>query len=171
MNTGHVHHPSGGAPGAIDPVCGMTVDPARAAGSEVFAGKTYWFCSPACVKAFRADPGKYVAGPRESQAKTGGITMPTNLQPLRTGFALAMTGAVLYVVCAAAFAAWPEATVSFFNAWVHGVDLSVLKPGAKPFGWGTFLYGLVGIAIVAFLTGVVYAVAYNQLGPRSAARG
>jgi hypothetical protein len=92
------------------------------------------------------------------------------LQPLRAGLALSVTAAILYVVCAAAFAWAPDATLDFFNAWVHGVDLSVLKPGAKPFGWGTFLYGFVGLVITAFLTGVVYAVAYNLLGPRSAVR-
>jgi hypothetical protein len=92
------------------------------------------------------------------------------LQPLRTGLALAATATILYVVCAAAFALAPGTTLDFLNAWFHGVDLSVLKPGAKPFGWGTFLYGLVGVAIAAFVTGVVYAVAYNLLGPRSTAR-
>jgi len=33
---------------AIDPVCGMTVDPATAAGSHVHGGRTYWFCSTGC---------------------------------------------------------------------------------------------------------------------------
>jgi YHS domain-containing protein len=151
----------------------MTVDPATAAGSQAFAGKTHWFCSRTCLQAFQADPAKYVGGGRERAPQTGGgIVMQHDrtLQPLRTGLALGLTGVILYVVCAAAFAAWPEATLNFFNAWVHGVDLSVLKPGARPFGWGTFVYGLVGIAIAAFLTGVVYAAIYNQLGPRSAVR-
>ncbi len=30
---------------AVDPVCGMTVDPARAAGQTEHAGTTYYFCS------------------------------------------------------------------------------------------------------------------------------
>ncbi len=51
------------APGAIDPVCGMTVDPARAAGHVEHAGATYHFCSTHCVAKFRADPQKYLAGP------------------------------------------------------------------------------------------------------------
>jgi hypothetical protein len=93
------------------------------------------------------------------------------VQPFRAGLALAVTATILYVVCAAGFALAPDATLDFFNAWVHGVDLSVLKPGAKPFGWGTFLYGLVGVVIAAFLTGVIYAAAYNLLGSRTAARG
>ncbi|MFO0797895.1 MAG: heavy metal translocating P-type ATPase [Gemmataceae bacterium] len=49
--------------GVIDPVCGMIVDPARAAGSVSHAGTTYLFCSTHCVTKFRADPAKYLAGP------------------------------------------------------------------------------------------------------------
>src|SRR3954468_21412960 len=44
---------------AIDPVCGMTVDPATAAGSSDFGGRTHWFCSTGCKRAFDADPAKY----------------------------------------------------------------------------------------------------------------
>jgi P-type Cu+ transporter len=69
---GHGHHAShahaccghggAGAPAAeTDPVCGMTVDPASAAGSHTHAGKTYHFCSKHCLHAFKADPGKYLA--------------------------------------------------------------------------------------------------------------
>ena len=46
--------------GAIDPVCGMSVDPQYAAGSSVFQGKTYHFCSKGCVAKFEADPEKYL---------------------------------------------------------------------------------------------------------------
>jgi Cu+-exporting ATPase len=45
---------------AVDPVCGMTVDPQRAAGSSDYKGKTYHFCSKGCVAKFEADPGKYL---------------------------------------------------------------------------------------------------------------
>ena len=49
-----------GAKGAIDPVCGMTVDPATAAERHVHAGQTYYFCCSGCREAFAADPGRYV---------------------------------------------------------------------------------------------------------------
>jgi Cu+-exporting ATPase len=45
----------------IDPVCGMSVDPARARGSAEHGGKTHYFCSPHCVEKFKADPEKYLA--------------------------------------------------------------------------------------------------------------
>ncbi|MBS1789989.1 MAG: heavy metal translocating P-type ATPase [Acidobacteria bacterium] len=40
----------------IDPVCGMTVNPATAAGKHDYEGKTYYFCSPHCLHKFSADP-------------------------------------------------------------------------------------------------------------------
>jgi Cu+-exporting ATPase len=42
-----------------DPVCGMDIDPATAAGSEEFEGVTYYFCSASCFERFKADPGRY----------------------------------------------------------------------------------------------------------------
>src|SRR5262245_48726455 len=44
----------------IDPVCGMTVDPATAAGKWHHAGKDYFFCSRHCLEKFKAEPGKYL---------------------------------------------------------------------------------------------------------------
>jgi Cu+-exporting ATPase len=50
---------------AIDPVCGMTVDPAKAKGSVEHSGQTYYFCSPGCAQKFKGDPeGVLKAGPR-----------------------------------------------------------------------------------------------------------
>jgi Cu+-exporting ATPase len=46
---------------AIDPVCGMTVDPDTAAGSSELGGETYWFCGAGCKRAFDADPAKYTS--------------------------------------------------------------------------------------------------------------
>ena len=50
---------------ALDPVCGMTVDPATAAGHVDHDGTTYYFCSKGCVAKFSADPKKYLSGARE----------------------------------------------------------------------------------------------------------
>jgi P-type Cu+ transporter len=49
-------------PMSIDPVCGMTVDPAKAAGHVEYKGTTYHFCSQHCVHAFKADPERFLAG-------------------------------------------------------------------------------------------------------------
>ncbi|HXJ17414.1 MAG TPA: heavy metal translocating P-type ATPase [Candidatus Polarisedimenticolia bacterium] len=44
-----------------DPVCGMRVDPERAAATAEHAGKTYYFCCAGCAGKFRADPQQYLA--------------------------------------------------------------------------------------------------------------
>jgi Cu+-exporting ATPase len=43
-----------------DVVCGMQVDPARAAGNAEYEGKTYYFCGKGCLHRFQADPKKYL---------------------------------------------------------------------------------------------------------------
>ncbi|HSN89371.1 MAG TPA: YHS domain-containing protein [Thermoanaerobaculia bacterium] len=43
-----------------DPVCGMEIDPATAAGKSVYAGKTYYFCSKDEKAQFDKDPEKYL---------------------------------------------------------------------------------------------------------------
>jgi len=45
----------------VDPVCGMTVDPASAAGSTMHNEVAYHFCSRHCLEKFRADPPRYLA--------------------------------------------------------------------------------------------------------------
>lgn len=45
---------------AIDPVCGMQVDPARAASKVDHAGTTYYFCCRSCAQKFQAMPERYL---------------------------------------------------------------------------------------------------------------
>ncbi|GMR05304.1 MAG: heavy metal translocating P-type ATPase [Thermodesulfobacteriota bacterium] len=63
---------------AKDPVCGMDVEPAKAAGSSVYKGEKYHFCSPNCKTKFDEAPASFLGpapapepapeptGPRES---------------------------------------------------------------------------------------------------------
>ena len=44
-----------------DPVCGMEVDPSKAAGVATHKGKTCFFCATACKTAFESEPEKYLA--------------------------------------------------------------------------------------------------------------
>ena len=55
----HHDHDHDGAATAVDPVCGMTVDPATAASTREHDGVSFFFCSPGCAKAFDADPHRY----------------------------------------------------------------------------------------------------------------
>lgn len=48
---------------AIDPVCGMTVDPATARAAGLVTehdGMTYYFCGKGCLLEFQDDPDKYL---------------------------------------------------------------------------------------------------------------
>ena len=42
-----------------DPICGMQIDPKRAAATRVHMGQTFHFCSPGRAKTFDSDPHKY----------------------------------------------------------------------------------------------------------------
>jgi uncharacterized protein len=53
--------------GAVDPVCGMKVDKARAVRKD-FAGETLYFCSTRCLHAFEANPQSRHGGAHEPQA-------------------------------------------------------------------------------------------------------
>lgn len=50
-----------------DPVCGMEVDPKRAAEKIDYEGRTYYFCSETCAQRFRENPEEYAS----KQAVTG----------------------------------------------------------------------------------------------------
>jgi Cu+-exporting ATPase len=42
-----------------DVVCGMQIDPAKAAGTSEVNGKTYYFCSKGCKAKFDSNPSQY----------------------------------------------------------------------------------------------------------------
>jgi P-type Cu+ transporter len=46
---------------AVDPVCGMTVDPHATPHRHAYRGRTYYFCSTGCRTKFAVDPEKYLA--------------------------------------------------------------------------------------------------------------
>ena len=56
---------------AIDPVCGMEVEPKSAAATYEYKGQTYYFCSPGCKAAFQKDPEKYVGHQSSGQEHHG----------------------------------------------------------------------------------------------------
>ena len=66
---------------ATDPVCGMTVDPARSAATCDYAGQTYYFCARGCAAAFAKDPERYLkGGPRGMPAP---MARPAPMLPSR----------------------------------------------------------------------------------------
>ena len=55
---------------ALDPVCGMTVDPATRPSLE-HAGRRWFFCAQGCRNSFQADPGRF-AKPAAASATASG---------------------------------------------------------------------------------------------------
>lgn len=84
----------------------------------------------------------------------------SKLSILSVGIALGVTLAFMSMLCALAFAIWPDATLDFFGAFMHGLDLSAVKSTA-PMNAGRVLYGVLGLGIVGFVAGVVSASIYN----------
>src|SRR5512146_389261 len=67
----------------VDPVCGMTVDPAKARGTAEFGGKTYYFCSPGCEQKFKADPeGVLKAGPKGMHKASSSTVQLGEIKPV-----------------------------------------------------------------------------------------
>jgi Cu+-exporting ATPase len=63
----------------LDPVCGMKVDPSRAAASVSYQDTTVYFCSQGCAAKFRASPEKFAqAKPDAAPSKP-----PTKTEPRR----------------------------------------------------------------------------------------
>jgi Cu+-exporting ATPase len=53
----------------VDPVCGMTIDPADAVGHVEYKGQTYHFCSESCLERFRSEREHFLE-PASSSATT-----------------------------------------------------------------------------------------------------
>ncbi len=85
------------------------------------------------------------------------------LNPWHVGSAMALTAAVISVVCTVAVFLFPDGTVGFVNAWVHGLDLTLLMSD-KPWTLGGLAYGLFGVTLTGFLGGALFAVCYNLIG-------
>ena len=75
----HTEH-SAAAGAAIDPVCGMSVDPATAQHKAEYAGETYYFCCNGCRTKFAADPEKYLK-PREPEPIIEGAIYTCPMHP------------------------------------------------------------------------------------------
>lgn len=58
------------ATAVVDPVCGMDVEPATAAGHSEHNGQTYHFCGTGCQKKFDLNPEQY-SDPSAQPPKSG----------------------------------------------------------------------------------------------------
>src|SRR5579872_5483867 len=72
------------AAAAIDPVCGMSVDPAKAAATREHGGKKFYFCCNHCAEKFSASPEQYL---QRKPAGTGFVQLGGMAKPQGHGLA------------------------------------------------------------------------------------
>ncbi|MEP6918293.1 MAG: heavy metal-binding domain-containing protein [Acidobacteriota bacterium] len=72
-------HPN--APSEVDPVCGMTINPADAAGSYEYKGTRYYFCNPSCLQRFTADPEEFLSSTPKTPEAPGGTVYVCPMDP------------------------------------------------------------------------------------------
>ena len=70
-----MHHNAGEVASVIDPVCGMTVNPATSQHRHDYKGEPWHFCSSGCRAKFAADPETYLKSTKAEapQAPAGTI--------------------------------------------------------------------------------------------------
>jgi Cu+-exporting ATPase len=87
--TGHEHHHHqdhgdhhGHAAHTVkDPVCGMAVDPHKAAHRLEHDGRTYYFCAQRCKEKFQADPQRYLEPPAAPSPGLAGAIYTCPMHP------------------------------------------------------------------------------------------
>jgi len=80
----------------------------------------------------------------------------SQLTPLRSGIAFAMTVAVLYLACLILMMLAPGVVLAIFSTWVHGLNLEPLTTNPPSIDLGRALLGLLLISAYSFIAGAVY---------------
>lgn len=83
----HSAHEAAHSQKVKDPVCGMVIDPAKAAARQTYQGETIYFCSQNCEKKFLASPETYrqpkIAAPKAQTPKGTMYTCPMHPEILQ----------------------------------------------------------------------------------------
>ena len=87
------------------------------------------------------------------------------LSPLRTGAALALTVAVLYLACIILVALSPGTLLAIFSTIVHGIDIEPLTRTSPPLDLGRALLGLAILTGYTFVAGALYGWARRLFSP------
>jgi P-type Cu+ transporter len=61
-----------------DPVCGMTVDPAKAAAKVEHAGRTYYFCAKGCAARFEKSPAQFLGDGKSVESSSATVNVATH---------------------------------------------------------------------------------------------
>jgi Cu+-exporting ATPase len=157
---GHNHAQQTGP--AIDPVCGMTVDPHTAKHHAEHGGRTYYFCSAGCRTKFLADPQKYLGPKAEQKVLDGAIytcPMHPEVRQVGPGFCPICGMALEPELASTESGPNPELADMTRRLWIGGalaVPIVILEMGAHVVGAHGFLPQAISNWIqLAFATPVV----------------
>ncbi|QXQ05671.1 heavy metal translocating P-type ATPase [Sphingosinicellaceae bacterium] len=128
-----------------DPVCGMTVDPARSPHRSDHDGQAYHFCSAGCRAKFIADPGKYLGKAQPVAAAVPGAVWTCPMHPEirrdKPGSCPICGMALEPAAPSLDDAPNPELIDFTRRLWVAGVltvPLLIVSMGSEMFGWHLF---------------------------------
>ena len=77
-----------------------------------------------------------------------------------TGIALALTFAIISIVCLVLVLIAPEFTLNLFGSFIHGADLT--KIAITPSISGRTLLGIIVAIVGGYVIGVIFAAIYNK---------
>lgn len=79
--------------------------------------------------------------------------------PTVTANAIAVTTAIVFVLCRVLVGLFPEASFTVAQSWFHGIELSRLDVWSLSFS--SFVLGLISSLITAWVIGYIFASVYN----------
>src|SRR5215469_12887787 len=149
-----------------DPVCGMTVDPAKAKHRAEHAGHSYVFCSARCREKFTAEPGRYVISSLQGGGPaTAGEAENPELHDMTRRFwvGVALSVPLLAIAMAEHFNK-PALDALIAPRLLVWVQLILATPAVLWGGWPFFVRGWASIVsrrlnmftLIALGTGVAY---------------
>lgn len=107
-----------------DPVCGMTVDPAKAAAKTTHNGRPVYFCSEGCHRRFLADPDAFGGSTAAPVARSGHecCTSPADSEAHRPGLRAAGVAAAAGLTASAIMLGFYFGILSLVSGWQFTID-------------------------------------------------
>ena len=83
---------------------------------------------------------------------------------VRLANALAVTTAIVFVICRVLVGWFPDLSFTIAQSWFHGIQLDRL--GTWNLTTASFVLGLVSASVFTWLAGYAFAAIYNALGKK-----
>jgi P-type Cu+ transporter len=141
---------------ALDPVCGMRVDPRTAKHRAEYAGRPYYFCSAGCRTKFLADPARYLGTKAEPVPEGTIYTCPMHPEIRRLGpGSCPICGMALEPILATADAGPNPELVDMTQRFWVGLVLAIPVVALEMGGHLTNLHMLLGQALSNWIQFVI----------------